>query len=272
MSESWQTDSTQYAGFFCAARTPYVLLGACRQNELALESSDGGVFTQAVVAALREKHPVTYRELILGLKFREQNPICSGLHVDRSVFSIPTASRITILRVFVDDPRIELETRPENDFVPVEKKDRANVALRSAPDGGIIVERLDGLVAMYASRDMVLSPEYFDSIPFVLNTIAHFNHYLTLNPQLEQPPSSEVRPRTTQPRMELYHFRCSEAGVIRSPKSRNLLRNGVARLYSLPADRKFGIKVTNRSNQEVYPYLVCFDPANYVVQVCVLCL
>ncbi|KAJ7627876.1 hypothetical protein B0H17DRAFT_1110371 [Mycena rosella] len=228
---AWYGSSVQYAGFFSESATPYVLLAAGHRLDIALESSNGGIFTQALVAAMQKMPPVTYRELALGLKLRQQDP--------------------------------SLETRPENDFVLVAKKEDASVALWSNPDGGILVERLDGLVAMYASRTVHIS---CDSIPFVLNAIAHFNHYLSLEPLHPSSPFLQFHRQTTHPRIELYKFRCTPDGLIRGRKSRNILRNGVARFNPTPVDRACGLKVTNRSNHKVYPYLLCFDPANYTIK------
>ncbi|KAJ7493698.1 hypothetical protein FB451DRAFT_448110 [Mycena latifolia] len=264
-------DSAQYGGFFSESATPYVLLMACRQNELAWESSDGGDFTQDILTRMREKDSLTYRELVIigdDFEFRKQHPICSGLQPDRLLFSIPTEARISALRVFFDAPEMELEAKAGNDFVRVEKKEEASIAIRSAPYpyGGTIVERLDGLVGIYAGRHIHASASP-DSIPFMLDTIAHFNHYLALDSLC--PGSSSLRGRgrqTTPPGVEVYHFRCNEAGVIQGQKSRNQLRNGVARIYSLPENRRFALKIINSSSYAVYPYVICFNPANYIIQ------
>ncbi|KAJ7500002.1 caspase domain-containing protein [Mycena latifolia] len=258
-------DPAQYGGFFSESATPYVLLAACRQHELAWETSDGGSFTQSFATVMREENAVTYRELLVKLNLRDQNPISIGHQPDRFLFSIPTHSRISTLRIFFDGPQLELDAKPEDDFVRVEKKEEASVAVRSAPDGTIIVERLDGLAAMFGGREVHTSS---DSIPFVLNTIAQFNHYLSICPPC--PPSSFLhtfKRHTMKPRVELYHFKYDDAlRVIRGEKSKNQLRNGVARFFSLPVDRRFGLKVINSSSRELYPYVFCFDPATYVVQ------
>ncbi|KAJ6541003.1 caspase domain-containing protein [Mycena vulgaris] len=247
LSKAWHGDSARYTGFFGGGGTPYVLLLACHRHEITLESSDGGLFTQALVAAMHEQTPVTYRDL-----------------VDRLLFSVPGDSRISKLRVFVDGPHLELNANAEDDYVHVANKEEASVSIRLDPHHGIIVERLDGLVALHAGRYIHVSS---DCIPSVLNTIAHFNHYLSLNPL--RPPSSSS-PRfcrgTTRPRIELYQFRRSQDGIIQGRKSRNLLKNGVATCEPVPTDRAYGLKITNRSDQKLYPYLLSFDPANYTVE------
>ncbi|KAJ7500006.1 caspase domain-containing protein [Mycena latifolia] len=257
-------DTAQYGGFFSESAIPYMLLAACRQHEVAWETSEGGSFTQSFVTVMGGKDLVTYRELAIRLKLRDQNPISTGHQPDRFLFSIPTHSRISTLRVFLDGPYMKLESKPEDNFVRVEKKEDASVAVRSAPDGTIIVERLDGLAAMFGGRDVHTSS---DSIPFVMNTIAQFNHHLSLLPPRSPSSLRTFKRHTMKPRMELYHFKYDDAlRVIRGKKSKNQLRNGVARVFSLPVDRRFGIKVTNSSSRELYPYAFCFDPATYVVQ------
>jgi hypothetical protein len=270
ISIAWNGDTPHYTGFFSGAASPYVLLAACQQNEIAIESSSGGVFTQSLVAAIAQNKAITYCELAIGSRSYGQNPICSGLHAARILFSIPSESRVPKLPVFLDLLSADLEIKPEDSFVRVEDKRNARVALRSDPNGGFIIERLDDPVALYGSRELPIAAEYSNSLSYVLNKIAYFHHYLCVEPP-ETPPSSLGfwRRQSTRPKIDLYHFKCSEPGIMRGGrKSRNLLRNGLARFDSLATDRAFGLKITNRSDMELYPYLLCFDPAKYVVQVC----
>ncbi|KAJ7103933.1 caspase domain-containing protein [Mycena epipterygia] len=266
-----ESDLTQFTGFFSDAGPSYVLLAACQKQQLAYESSDGGIFTQGLVSLMQQKQLETYRELSNALKFDRQDSVCSGLHANRLLFSIPPDSRISQLRVFLDSPFIDLGPKPENDFLRVLDKANANIALCSAPDGGIIIERLDGPVATYAGRHLMLAAEDAASINDVLNKIAHFNHYLCFQPPRPvSHPLNKFLPHlfhSIKPTMELYSFKYWASGGMRySNKSRHLFRNGVARLDSVPADRGYAIRIISHSKQQLYPYLLSFDPTTYAIQ------
>ncbi|KAJ7736205.1 caspase domain-containing protein [Mycena maculata] len=270
MSSTSLSDSASYPGFFGHAGPSYVVLVACQQHQLAYESSDGGIFTTGLVSLLRQKRLMTYRELATALKFEGQDSLCAGLHSDRLLFSMPPDTRVPKLRVFLGSPTIDLGIEPDADFVRVEDKEDANVALIPAPEGGILIERLDGLVAMYASRHVTVHMDV--PITSALNKIARFNYYLGLEPSRNRDSftwktSPGLAVDTIRPSMKLYSFKYRAGDMTgHGTTTRNLFRNGVARLDSVSADRGYALQIASHSRQSLYPYLLAFDPSNYTVQ------
>ncbi|KAJ6622368.1 caspase domain-containing protein [Mycena sp. CBHHK59/15] len=261
------SDPEHYTGLYGSNPPAYVLLAACGQHQLAYETSDGGEFTQALVAVLHKKLPITYRELVTALELPRQDCFCSGLHEDRLL--------IPKLRVFVDSTSTKLEIQPDNDFVHASEKVDAHIALRSTLDGGTVIERLDPLIATYSTRDITVTAEHSNCLPFLLNQIARFHYHLYLSPEPKPfPPLMKAyrwvfgNTSCTRVRMELYQLISSEDGFMEPDKKiGNLLKRGVARLDCVGAtDRYHGIKISNLSKQNLFPYLFYFDPAAYSVQ------
>ncbi|KAJ6556041.1 caspase domain-containing protein [Mycena capillaripes] len=260
--------STQYTGFFSDTRPSYVLLAACQQQQLAYESPDGGAFTRELVKFMRHKRTATYREMANALRFEGQDSFCAGLYADRVLFSAPQYSEIPKLRVFLDSEFSDLDFETENHFVRVQDKGAANLVLRRSLEGGTTIERLDRLVALYASPDVIVPARNAYSLTCVLNKIAHFNYYLGLEPP-KTPSSNPLHYfDRISPALELYSFKYSPGGsMTHRNRSGNLLKNGVVKLDSFPPDRAYAIKIISHSRQSVYPYLVLFDPATYNIQV-----
>ncbi|KAJ7794699.1 caspase domain-containing protein [Mycena olivaceomarginata] len=261
-------DATQYTGFFSDAHPSYVLLAACQQHQLAYESPDGGAFTHELVKLMRQKRLATYRELANALRFEGQDSFCAGLHADRILFSTPQYSEIPKLCVFLDSKFIDLDFEPENNFVLVQDKRAANLVLRQRPEGGTVIERLDGLVALYASPGVIIPAGNAYSLTCVLNKIAHFNYYLGLEP-LKTPSLNPLRYfERPSAEIELYSFNYSPGGsMTHRNRSGNLLKNGVAKLHSLPPDHAYAFKIISHFREPVYPYLLSLDPATYNIQV-----
>ncbi|KAJ6589342.1 hypothetical protein B0H19DRAFT_1248889 [Mycena capillaripes] len=277
---SWRADSTGsgFRGFYSSDRTPcYVLLAAGREGQLAGESHEGGAFTQALAIEIQRKQNQTYRELCAAFEFESetQNPICSGSHIDQLLFSIAPDLRIPKLRVFVDSPTVTLETHEKNDFVQVWQKSNANISLSSNADGGTIIERLDGLVAAYASRKLAGPAQDPQSLSLMLNRIARFNYYLCLKPP--HLPSFSLWKQMShwlwdsrRTDIELYHLTSEDPGMVEvDQKQGNLLRRGVAHLNRavMAADGTYGMKIINCSNRKLYPRLFYFDPGSYSITV-----
>jgi hypothetical protein len=271
---SWRTGSKQSPGFYSPDRTPYVLLAACSEDQLANESSDGGTFTHALLVEIQRQPNQTYREVCAALELESQIPICSGLHFDQLLFSIAPNLRIPKLRVFVDSPIIVLEIHENHDFVQVRRKSNANIALSSNTDGNIVIERLDGLVAAYARRKVTAPGQDSRSIALMLNKIARFNYYLYVKPphpaswSLWRQVFSWVSGRRRKAVLMLYHLMSEEPGMLEVDQKRgNLLKSGVARLDRTVTgpDNFYGMKIINSSNRTLYPSLLYFDPGSYSI-------
>jgi hypothetical protein len=283
LSQAWQGDSPDYTGFYSGSPPPYVLLAASEKDSIAIESSDGGVFTQNLVATIlgQKQKPLTYRELILTtnramdseLQFDQQIAVASGVYIDRLIFSMPRETPIEVapiekLCVFVDAPSFELCVEAEDHFLRVPEKTGASVALRVGPNGSTIIERLDGLTAMHSSREISMPATGPRSIASVLNWIARFNHYLALKPPLDQKPSGLARLRFRRMRdgIRLYVRNQTQTGRWDS-RSLVSMTDGVARRSLVPGDHQVGIKITNVYSKDMYPHLLHFNPSNYAIQV-----
>ncbi|KAJ7084214.1 hypothetical protein C8R44DRAFT_894186 [Mycena epipterygia] len=270
-----EVEDQQFGGFFSRQPQPYVLLMACQQDSIAQESSDGGLFTQALVSVLGEDKSMTYRELVIlanakiGLNSpRTQIAVCSGLYADRELFTAPVISRIAKLAVYLD-PMLQFEADPDDNFFLTSSKNNATVTLRPGPNDTIIVERLRGFPKRYSSRELFLLATESTSISRVLTGIAFFHHYFTLG----LPTSTAItrlrawfryllfwRPRAES--ITVHHFAEAE-NAFTSLISGNLVRNGVASLRSVPGDHVLGLKLFNSSKCVAYPYVFHFDPATY---------
>ncbi|KZV64156.1 hypothetical protein PENSPDRAFT_588869, partial [Peniophora sp. CONT] len=108
--------STNQLGYMQEAiHGSHVLLAACRRDEVARESSNGGgVFTEALLSTLRNisVHKTTYRDLIDFIAFiPEQRPHCEGYYRDRTLFNgrIWSKPRHSVYRVQNDDGKYFLD-------------------------------------------------------------------------------------------------------------------------------------------------------------------
>ncbi|KAJ7097141.1 caspase domain-containing protein [Mycena belliarum] len=267
------SDPAGYSGFFGHRGPSYVLLIASQQNDLAYEHPEGGLFTEGLVSLLLEKLPATYREFSLALNFDRhgQRSFCAGLHADRPIFSPAlTENRLPKLRVLLDSPFITLAAEPENDFTQVRDKAGADVALRPAPDGGIVIERLRGLLALYANRTVTISAKDAGCITDVLNKIAHFNYYLSLAPPRPCSFWNTIGLRrydAKKPTLYLYSFKYNPRDPIFEPpcRSRNLFRKGVAHLGNEISEMGYAFRITTHCKEVFYPYLLAFDPDTYAI-------
>ncbi|KAJ7167145.1 hypothetical protein C8R43DRAFT_167453 [Mycena crocata] len=264
-------DSPEYTGFFADAGSSYVVLAACEKEQLAYESSDGGVFTQGLMSLMRQNPLATYRELARSATFFRQDAVCSGFHADRLLFSAPSYAQFPKLRVFLEQSfALQLQVKQEDDFVQVGDKESANIALRSAPEREIVIERLDGIVAKFASRNITVVTEDPESLTRILNDISHFDYYLSLEtPRPSLSPWTKfvqsLALATTKPTLQVFSFTGVhlEAGV----RSKNLLSKGIVHLSSTPPDCYYAFSITNRSKERVYPYLLALDPSDYRIEV-----
>ncbi|KAJ7054648.1 hypothetical protein C8F01DRAFT_1162429 [Mycena amicta] len=279
-----ETDFVDYEGLFTDAQ-PYVLISASRRNMHCTESEKGGVFTQTISSIMRSSWPLSCRELVVLTQKtlatpRGQTPACHGQHLDRVLFTIPRLCPVEKLRVFsadldLDGPSHSLDG---GDFRIVSRKRDASVVVYRLPEGRRKIERRQGLPAQYGSAEVDI--EIVDAAT-VLDGIAHFNHYLALNSGARAVKATWLmaitswlrrlfrwEPRSApKPFVELYHFNEDEDGNLLGDVSPNILRNGVAHLEAVPREHKFGLKITNDSEQPTYPYLVHFDTATYAVKV-----
>ncbi|KAJ7607783.1 hypothetical protein DFH06DRAFT_1066508 [Mycena polygramma] len=274
---SWHDQTAHSCGFYCSSRVN-VLLAACRENELAGETSQGGTFTQALVAEVQRNHKRTCREVCEAIELTCQHPVCLGMHADEPLFAMAPDFRITKLRVFVGSPSISLELNDKDDFVRVWKKTTANLVLSLNEDGGIIVERLDGLIAVYASRKVSVPEQNPQSLSLLLNKIARFSYYLTVEPpsphfSLWRRILSYLRIPHRFPwarrlhAIEFFQLALNDQGVVMFDQEfTNLLKEDVVYLdQSTLEDRVYGLKITNCFTRKLYPRLFYFNPGNYSI-------
>ncbi|KAH7917730.1 hypothetical protein BV22DRAFT_1135169 [Leucogyrophana mollusca] len=90
---------TSAAGFAQSGLLSHVLLAACGANEGAREESGRGVFTEALIDALKfGVNQVTYAELLQRLApLSGQNPQCEGVNQNRILFNAKVADRRAVL-------------------------------------------------------------------------------------------------------------------------------------------------------------------------------
>ncbi|KAJ7222774.1 caspase domain-containing protein [Mycena haematopus] len=252
-----EIEDHQFGGFFSGQPQPYVLLMACRQDSIAQESSDGGLFTQALVYVLgdSEETSMTYRELVIMV-----NAKIGAVHC-------PVIPHITKLAVYLN-PLFQLEADPDDNFFLVSSKNNATVALRPGPNDAIIIEQLRGFPARYGSREVVLHATESTSISRVLTGIAFFHHCFALG--LQSPTDITWyrgwlrylvfwRPRVeSQADIAVHHF--AEA----HNASPSLISANLSSIR--PWDHVLGLKLSNSSKRVVYPYLFHFDSATYAIK------
>ncbi|KAJ6452883.1 caspase domain-containing protein [Mycena vitilis] len=272
---SMANQTAESRGFYTPSSS-YVLLAACSEGELAGDTSMGGTFTQALAVEIQRDHYRTYRELCEAIEFASQIPICLGVHADEPMFKITSDFRITKLTVFVDSPSISLEPHDNDDFVRVESKSKANIALSlNFESGSMIIERLDGLVAAYGTPKITCPEQDPNSLPLLLNKIARFSYYLDV-----KPPSSfwkriascmesfQAFPwRRRSDVIEFFQLALNDRGmVLFDQEFLNLLKKDVVHLdQSIAKDRVYGLRITNCFKRKLYPRLFYFDPASYAI-------
>ncbi|KAJ7666839.1 caspase domain-containing protein [Mycena polygramma] len=269
---SWRAESAQLRGFYRSSPSN-VLLAACRENQLAGDTSEGGTFTQALVVELQRTHKRTFRETCEAIELPDQNPICLGLHADEPMFAIASDFRITKLRVFVVSPSISLEFHDSDDFVQVGSKSVADLTLSSKHDGRVVIERLAGPVAVYASPTLIFPEQDSQSLALVLNKIARFSYYLDMKPRSSfwKRIFSSVRISYALPwhghfeAIELFQLELNDQEmVLFDQEFVNLLKKDVVYLdQSAAKDGVYGLRVTNRFKRKLYPRLFYFDPGSY---------
>ncbi|KAF7297402.1 hypothetical protein MIND_00973800 [Mycena indigotica] len=263
-----ENSSSDYGGFFTDAQA-YVLIAASKKNLNCTESAAGGTFSQALMSTLRSSWPLSCREVAVLVQRSLANgrgsiPACHGQYLDRILFTAPRLLPIQKLRVFSTN----VDLGGENDFYVVANRRDASVALNASTTGQGCVERLQGLVAEYGSPKA--SIKLAEAVP-TLNAIAHFQHHLELG--LAKTTVSwfarlfwlNAKPLPTS-FVELYHYKGDDQRAL-VEVSPNILCEGVAYLEGVPNDHVFGLRITNPTEQAMYPYLVHFDTATYAIKV-----
>ncbi|KAF7321155.1 hypothetical protein HMN09_00203600 [Mycena chlorophos] len=272
-----------HRGLFTAS-LPYVLLSAGHQDAHCTDSANGGLFTQALISGIEASWPLSCRELIVHAQraLEEQQaalPMGYGQHLDRVFFAVPQLHPIEKLRVFAQGSELGVEREdgvPHNTFCLVARKHEAEIAVRASTEGRAIIERLRSPIARYGSPELSVDCA---CLPQVLDGIAYFHHFLALgpaNPGWVQSLWSRVGTllgwglaRPPRPFVELYHYK-EEKGrkpALLGQVSSNILQDGVADLAELPRDHVLGLKITNESDKEVYPYVLNFDSETYAINV-----
>ncbi|KAF7294735.1 MFS domain-containing protein [Mycena indigotica] len=262
-----------YRGFF-ADSPPYVLIVASSKHKHCGETQEGGFFTQDMVSAMRSSWPLSCREVnVLTQNWetgtRAQVSNCYGPYLDRLLLMPPKLLPIAKLRI--SSPDIDLgATSAEDSLFLVSRRWNANIVVHASSQGEANIQRLDRVTARYGTR---LIPFALAKASQVLDGVARFNYYLNLRPSTDKPSWVQRlfrwRKSNSSPfSIEAYHFRRDEDNSDENNDawvSENILHNGVAFLDNVPNDHVIGLKITNTSDQAMYPYVVGFDTDTYEI-------
>ncbi|KAF7294737.1 hypothetical protein MIND_01011100 [Mycena indigotica] len=262
-----------YRGFF-ADSPPYVLIVASSKHKHCGETQEGGFFTQDMVSAMWSSWPLSCREVnVLTQNWetgtRAQVSNCYGPYLDRLLLMPPKLLPIAKLRI--SSPDIDLgATSAEDSLFLVSRRWNANIVVHASSQGEANIQRLDRVTARYGTR---LIPFALAKASQVLDGVARFNYYLNLRPSTDKPSWVQRLFRWRQSNsspfsIEAYHFRRDEDNNDENNDawvSENILHNGVAFLDNVPNNHAIGLKITNTSDQAMYPYVVGFDTDTYEI-------
>ncbi|VDB92293.1 unnamed protein product [Peniophora sp. CBMAI 1063] len=98
-------------GFLRSGLSSHVLLAACREDELAYEQGGRGLFTRALLCALRSvsAHKITYQELMKSITIKGQTPQCEG-NTNRILFNALSPSEMrTVYPIVQKDGRCTID-------------------------------------------------------------------------------------------------------------------------------------------------------------------
>ncbi|KAJ6622316.1 caspase domain-containing protein [Mycena sp. CBHHK59/15] len=171
------------------------------------------------------------------------------------------------LKIF-SDPSLSLQLpMPYSEYrvCLVNVKSAGHIALHAPDRNGIIrIERQDHLIPTYAIRNIMIPPDLTDCLPFILNGIAHFHYHLG-----RQMPSATrllqaplISPHVA---LEMYRLDRRHRNGATKPDKNNLFKKNIARLSIDNVSWKYGIKIVNKSDYGLYPYLFYFDPSDYCI-------
>ncbi|KAF7294738.1 hypothetical protein MIND_01011200 [Mycena indigotica] len=266
-----------YGGFFNDDQA-YVSIAASSKHRHCNDSAAGGFFTQDMVLAMRSSWPLSCRELtVLTQRWetstRGQVSVCYGPYLDRLLYMLPELHVIAKLRVFTNvDLSPHLPEKSESDafcLVSSRWNLNTNVVVHPSRQSTANIQRLDRLTARYGTR-LVSFP--LRKVPQVLNGVARFNHYLNLRPSLTKYSCVERlsglrrgKHNSQSSSVEVYHFKPD--GEDGAWISDNILHDGVVHLDNVPNDHLLGLKITNISDQAMYPYVLHFDTDTYEINV-----
>ncbi|KAF7294730.1 hypothetical protein MIND_01010400 [Mycena indigotica] len=261
-----------YRGFF--DNQSYVLIAASNRNKHCAETPSGAFFTQSMVSAMRSSWLLSCRELTVRTQNWEigtagQVSACYGPYLDRLLFMPPKLLPITKLRVFSSNVDLGVDS-VEDPLFHASRRWNANVVVRTSSQTEANMQRLDRLTARYGTLSI---PFALAKTPQVLNGVARFNYYLNLRPSCKRSwvqrfrALRQWRKSDSPSSIEIYHFKPDEEGDGEDDAwiSENILHNGVALLDDVPNDHLLGLKITNTSDQSMYPYVFHFDTDTYEI-------
>jgi hypothetical protein len=173
----------------------------------------------------------------------------------------PKLSDTIAKALFPNSP--ETATPSDQLFIMVDCRMKANIELNYVADTRyqFIIERLDETILSHDDIDAKIefTVDELSRLPDVFNGIAHFNYYLQLHDS-----KSPLRVRQ-EFAMEL-HLVDGPRGFRVRKEFENLLPEDKVTLEE-DEKAKYGITIYNYSQYDLYPYLFCFDPARYVIEV-----
>jgi hypothetical protein len=147
----------------------------------------------------------------------------------------------------------EVKCMLNNGFVQVSERANADIVVKrgSATDQILDIERLDSLIPKYANK--------LDHFPYIFGGIVQFNYHLARH-RGDDPFEQKVS-------LELFRLKQhSNMEWMPDEKIGNLLNNNDARVHADKAAR-YGLAITNRSHDDLFPYLFYFDPSDYSISV-----
>ena len=175
---------------------------------------------------------------------------------------------------FLELPKTMEEKLQKQCYARVPTREEAEIVLEYLPSREVLeIERTDNIIGAHAERKIQVSlPEgELHRMPFILDDIALFRYHLLRShgaTKMIQDIGSSVITDGEDGRVEMHLYRLSEWQGLggRKPIGETLFVGNCARTRSSEKER-YGIKITNHTRYNFYPYLFYFDPSDYSIQV-----
>jgi hypothetical protein len=197
-------------------------------------------------------------------------------------FQIPSGARASVLnwrhrepvlKVFIQHPRVPVQST--NAFFLVKSADRADLVIRHTGDGTLQLERSDPVVSKYAR--VLHNIRLQLSLSNLLQSVSHFHFHLyrrnSANPLKQEVEVVLHRLTHSNPEQIL-----GEAIYMPDGGASILLSIDRENTVWIPAGATsdsgvfYGLTMRNNSGRKLFPYLMCFDPSDYSIQVRLTCL
>jgi hypothetical protein len=148
--------------------------------------------------------------------------------------------------------------RPPN-FVPAPSIEEAHIVVRSDDDEIVIEPRTSTVLAGLPKLGFALGDPAH--LPHAIDGVAHFSYFLDCANETDRLDGVEL---------EMHRLRGEYPCCTPDLEVGNLIKDGAVQLTS-EVGARYGFRIHNMSDEDLFPYLFYFDPETYMIQVRTSC-